>query len=122
MMSFSETRFRHVLAVVRMGIGVAFCVYGGTKLFDPFFFASGFQGSLAKASSSAADWYLPVVHSIWVHPGMVAVGVGMLELFLGIGLLLGLATRPVCAIGMFYMLNKIAITWYSAGHGNSAWQ
>lgn len=121
-MTEMNLRFRRMMAVVRIGLGVAFCVYGGTKLFDPLFFASGFQNALSKASATAADWYFPVIHSIWMHPGMFAVGIGMLELFLGFGLVLGLATRPVCLVGMLYMLNKMAITWYPGGHGNSAWQ
>ena len=49
-------------------------------------------------------------------PGWSAVLVGMVELFLGMALVLGLATRPACYIGMIYVLNKMAITWYPATH------
>lgn len=121
-MSYNNQRFRHVMAGVRIAIGFAFYIYGATKLFDPMFFESGFQMALGRASATAADWYYPVIHSLWMHPGVYAVAVGMLESFLGLALLLGLATRPACLIGMVYMLNKIALTWHVAGQGNIAWQ
>jgi len=110
------------MALVRFALGIVFCVYGATKLFDPQFFSTGFQFALTKAAGTAADWYSPVVRTIWNHPGMSAVAIGMLELFLGIALVLGLATRPACLIGMVYMLNKAAINWHSAaGQGNGVW-
>jgi uncharacterized membrane protein YphA (DoxX/SURF4 family) len=119
----SNDGFRRVMALVRIALGLAFCVYGTTKLFDPNFFATGFQFALTRASGTAAEWYSPVIRSIWIHPGMFAVGVGMLELFLGTALLLGLATRPACLVGMVYMMNKAAITWHVAtGQGNGIWQ
>ena len=121
-MSYNNERFRQVMAGVRIAIGLAFCVYGGTKLFDPTFFESGFQMALGRASATAADWYYPVMHSLWMHPGVYAVAVGMFESFLGLALLLGLATRPACILGMVYMLNKIALTWHVASQGNIAWQ
>ncbi len=121
-MSYSNTRLRRVLAVVRIAVGLIFVIYGATKLFDPSFFATGFTGSLTRMSGTAADWYFPIVHSLWSHPGAFAVLVGMVELFLGIGLVLGLATRPVCLVGMIYMLNRIAITWYPGGHNFELYQ
>ena len=121
-MSYNSERFHRVMAGVRIATGFAFCVYGGTKLFDPTFFESGFQFALGRASATAADWYYPVVHSLWMHPGIYAVAVGMLESFLGLALVLGLATRPASLVGMVYMLNKIALTWHIAGQGNIAWQ
>jgi hypothetical protein len=45
-----------------------------------------------------------------------------MEMFLGVGLCLGLATRPVCVAGMLYMLNRIAITWYQGGMESASWQ
>ena len=56
------------------------------------------------------------MHALWTRPGWFAVLVGMIELFLGIALVLGLATRPACFLGMAYILNKMAITWYPGTH------
>lgn len=117
-----ETRLRRALAAVRILVGVIFVVYGATKLFDPVFFSSGFVAALTKVNSTAADWYFPIVRVLWHRPGVFAVMVGMVELFLGIALVLGLATRPACVLGMFYMLNKFAITWYPGGSGIVAWE
>lgn len=118
----AETRLRRAMAAVRIVVGIIFLVYGCTKLFDPSFFSSGFMNALGKVNGSAADWYFPFVRAMWHRPGVFAVLVGMVELFLGIALVLGLATRPACVVGMLYMLNKLAITWYPGAHGLVAWE
>jgi uncharacterized membrane protein YphA (DoxX/SURF4 family) len=115
-MSYSYTRFRRVLAVVRILVGLIFAVSGSIKLFDPTFFASGFLAALTRMTATTAEWYFPVMQSMWNHPGWFAVLAGMVELFLGIALVLGLATRPACFLGMIYMLNKMVITWYPGVH------
>lgn len=115
-MSYSYTRFRRVLAVVRILVGLIFVISGSIKLFDPSFFASGFMTALARMSGTTAEWYFPIMQALWTHPGWFAVLVGMIELFLGIALVLGLATRPACFLGMAYILNKMAITWYPGTH------
>jgi uncharacterized membrane protein YphA (DoxX/SURF4 family) len=121
-MSYSYTRFRRVLAVVRIAIGLLFLVGGGIKLFDPNFFASGFLTALARMSTTTAGWYLPVVQNLFNHPGWFAVLVGAIESFLGIALVLGLATRPASFLGMLYMLNRMAITWYPGGNHPTLYQ
>src|SRR3954447_7001994 len=121
-MSYRQARFRRVLASTRIAVGLIFLTLGAAKLFDPSFFTLGFQSSLVTMTRVAADWYLPVVEELWRHPGLYALLVGMMEMFLGVGLCLGLATRPVCVAGMLYMLNRIAITWYQGGMESASWQ
>ena len=121
-MSYSYTRFRRVLALSRITVGLMFVVSGCTKLFDPTFFASGFTGALVKMSASSAQWYMPLMHYLWNRPGYFAVLAGLVELFLGIALVLGLATRPAAFLGMFYMFNRVAITWYPGGNDPSLYQ
>ncbi len=115
-MSYSYTRFRRVLAVVRISVGLIFVTTGSIKLFDPEFFGTGFSAALTRMSATTAEWYFPIMQSLWTHPGWFAVLVGMVELFLGMALVLGLATRPACYIGIIYVLNKVAITWYPGSH------
>jgi uncharacterized membrane protein YphA (DoxX/SURF4 family) len=114
-MSYSYTRFRRVLAVVRIGVGFIFLLGGGIKLFDPSFFGGGFLTALSHISPLSPSWYQPMVRVLFEHPGWYAVAVGAIELFLGLALVLGLATRPASFVGMFYMLNRMAITWYPGG-------
>jgi uncharacterized membrane protein YphA (DoxX/SURF4 family) len=121
-MSYSYTRFRRVLAVVRILVGLIFVISGGIKLFDPSFFASGFMAALSRMSTTTVGWYLPIVHNLFNHPGWFAVLVGAIELFLGIALSLGLATRPASFLGVLYMLNRMAITWYPGGSNPSLYQ
>ena len=121
-MSYSYTRFRRVLAVVRIAIGLVFVVSGGIKLFDPAFFAGGFLTALSRMSTTTAGWYLPIMQSLFTHPGWFAVLVGAIELFLGIALVLGLATRPASFLGILYMLNRMAITWYPGGSNPTLYQ
>ncbi|HWR15794.1 MAG TPA: DoxX family protein [Terriglobales bacterium] len=110
-MSYSYRRFRRVLAFVRIVLGMVFTYYGATKLFDPNFFSFGFNNTLTDLNRSAATWYSPIVESMWKHPSSYAVAIGMVELFIGLGLLFGLATRPVSFVGMLYSINKTLIAW-----------
>jgi len=110
-MTYSYTRFRKVLASVRILFGFIFTYYGATKLFDPNFFYRGYNVAVMSMGESAPRWYSGVVEGMILYPGKSAVLIGLVQLFVGLGLLLGLATRPACVVGMIYMVNRIVLSW-----------
>jgi uncharacterized membrane protein YphA (DoxX/SURF4 family) len=111
-MSYSHRRFRRLLAVIRILFGIVFLYYGATKLFDPDFFARGYSFALSAMRYTVAQWYTPVLEIMIGNPAKYAFVSGMVELFLGIGLLLGLAVRPVSVVGMLYVINKMVMSWH----------
>ena len=48
--------------------------------------------------------------------------IGLTELFIGVGLVLGLAVRPISVVGMTYMLNLMLATWMAPGSNAGLWQ
>ena len=111
-MKYSERRLRRALALVRMTVGFVFVCYGSEKLFDDTFFQNGFLQRLSYSQTTVAPWYAGVWQTLAGHPGRWAVFFGTVEMFLGVALLLGLATRPACAVGVVYMLHRFALGWY----------
>ena len=112
------------IAGMRIATSIFFFMFGQYKVFGSGFAHGGFQKYLAGyIDGSAVGWYRPFLSTI-VLPHAVSLGyaVGVLELFLGISLLLGLWTRPASALGAFYMLNLTLATWWDPGHGVPAWR
>jgi uncharacterized membrane protein YphA (DoxX/SURF4 family) len=48
--------------------------------------------------------------------------VGVIELFVGVCLLLGLWVRPACVVGVLFLLNLTLASWWDAGHGVPLWR
>ena len=121
-MKYSESRLRHGLAVIRMLIGVVYVCYGYEKLFDAAFFENGFLQRLAYWEVSVAPWYSWMWGLMSEHPSRWAVVLGGVEMFLGVALLLGLATRPACLIGMLYMVHRLFIGWFPEDVSFTLWR
>jgi uncharacterized membrane protein YphA (DoxX/SURF4 family) len=111
-MRYSERRLRRVLALTRMTVGLVYVCYGYEKLFDASFFENGFLQRLSYWQTTVAPWYAWVWQMLATHPSRWAVFFGTVEMFLGVALLLGLATRPACALGILYTLHRFALGWY----------
>jgi len=111
-MKYSEKRLRRALALFRILLGFVYLCYGYEKLFDPLFFENGFMQRLSYWQTSVAPGYTWVWQMLATHPSRWAVFFGTLEMFLGVALLLGLATRPACLVGMAYMVHFMALSWY----------
>ncbi len=120
-MKYSENRFRHVLAAVRILIGLVYVCYGYVKLFDSEFFRTGFMQRLLYWQDAVAPMYSGVWHMLASHPARWAVFFGGVEMFIGVALLLGLATRPACLIGFLYTVHRTLLTWYPDGTSYSLW-
>lgn len=109
---------------MRIATSVFFLFFGEYKLAGPGFAHGGFQGYLHDyIATSAVSFYRPVLSGL-ILPHAVLFGyfVGVLEMFVGVCLLLGLWVRPACAVGIFFLLNLTLAAWWDPGHGVPIWR
>lgn len=120
-MSYSHVRLRKTLALVRVLTGVLFIVFGENKISSLEFARIGFPQFIWDAThGTAATFYAGFLGNFsWQHIGRYAILVGFLELFIGVGLTLGLAVRPIAIVGMTYMVNLALATWMAPGPGET---
>jgi len=107
-----------------MATSVFFLLFGQYKVFGPGFSHGGFQDYLhGYIQSSAVSFFRPVLSGL-VLPRAVFFGymVGVVELFIGVSLLLGIFVRPASAIGAVYMVCLTLATWWEPGHGVPVWR
>src|SRR6266404_5182510 len=122
-MAYSHARLRNTLALVRIGIGLLFLDLGWYKITSLDFVRVDFPQFLVYAiQGSAIDFYGKFL-ATYVLPesSKYAVAVGFVELTIGVGLVLGLAVRPICLLGMAYMVNLLLATWYQPSPGEPLW-
>lgn len=118
-MAYTHIRLRNTLALVRIGFGLLFIDMGWYKVNSVQFARVDFPQFLYDAiGGSAIDFYGSLL-SKYVLPSASkwAVGIGFLELTLGVALVLGALTRLVSLVGMFYMVNLALATWYQPAPG-----
>lgn len=120
-MKYSEARLRRVLAGVRMVVGLVYVCYGYEKLFDIDFFRNGFMQRLSYWEDAVAPWYSWMWRMLADHASRWDVFFGGVELFIGLALLLGLATRPACLLGLLYTVHRSLLTWYPDGSSFTFW-
>jgi thiosulfate dehydrogenase (quinone) large subunit len=112
------------IAVVRIATSVFFLLFGEYKVAGAGFAHGGFQTYLQDyITNSAVSFYRPVLSSV-VLPHAVFFGyvVGVLELFIGVSLLLGLWVRPASVLGILFLVNMLLATWWAPGHGVPVWR
>jgi thiosulfate dehydrogenase [quinone] large subunit len=112
------------LAVVRIATSVFFLFFGEYKVFDSGFAHGGFQQYLqGYVQNDSVGFYRPFLSSL-ILPHAVFFGylVGVMELFIGMSLLLGLWVRPASIVGILYMANLTLATWWAPGHGVPTWR
>jgi uncharacterized membrane protein YphA (DoxX/SURF4 family) len=107
-----------------MGTAVFFLLFGQYKVFGRGFAHGGFQDYLhGYIQGSAVSFFRPFLSGL-VLPYAVFFGyfVGVLELFIGLSLLLGIYVRLASALGVLYMLALTLATWWEPGHGVPVWR
>lgn len=111
------------IAVVRVATSVFFLLFGEYKIASPAFAHGGFQNYLRDYMTTSVGFYRPILTGL-VQPHAVFFGyfVGVLELFVGLCLLLGLWVRPACIVGIFFLLNLTLAAWWDPGHGVPLWR
>jgi thiosulfate dehydrogenase [quinone] large subunit len=112
------------IAAVRIPTSIFFILFGQYKLVGPAFAHGGFQEYLRSyIDSSAVSFYRPILANL-VLPHAVFLGytVGVVEMFIGVSLLLGIWVRPASIMGALFMLNLTLSTWWDPGHGVPVWR
>lgn len=109
---------------MRIATSVFFLLFGEYKVAGPGFAHGGFQTYLRDyIASTAVSFYRPVlVHIVLPHAVFFGYVVGIVELFIGICLMLGLFVRPACIVGALFLLNLTLASWWDAGHGAPVWR
>jgi uncharacterized membrane protein YphA (DoxX/SURF4 family) len=122
--SGSPTSLTKTLAVVRMATAVFFLFFGEYKVFGSGFAHGGFQQYLSEyLQGSAVSFYRPVLaHVILPHAVFFGYLVGVIELFIGLSLLLGLYVRAASVLGALHMISLTLATWWEPGHGVPSWR
>ena len=112
------------IAAVRIATSVFFLLFGEYKVAGPGFAHGGFQTYLRDYIASAAvSFYRPfLVDMVLPHAVFFSYMVGIVELFIGICLLIGLWVQPACIIGVLFLLNLTLASWWDAGHGVPVWR
>jgi uncharacterized membrane protein YphA (DoxX/SURF4 family) len=112
------------IAAVRAATSLFFLFFGEYKLAGPGFAHGGFQTYLqGYIGGSAVGFYRPLLSAV-VLPHAVFFGyfVGVIELFVGISLLLGLWVRTACVVGIILLLNITLAAWWEPGRGVPIWR
>jgi len=95
------------LAVMRIGVGMFFLIFGEYKVFgSQFTLHGGFQFWMNRfLEGGAYPFMVPVLRNfVLVHPTIIAFLVAYGELAIGIALILGLLVRPASVAGFVYMV------------------
>ena len=123
-MPYYDASVPKTLAVVRMATAIFFLLFGEYKVFGTSFAQGGFQQYLEGwVQGGAVSFYRPFLADLILpHAVFFAYLVGVVELFVGICLLLGLWVRPVSVVGALHMLSLTLATWWEPGHGLPLWQ
>ena len=112
------------LLVARVGVGIFFIVFGEYKVFGSEFARTGFTHYLEGfIQQTAVGFYRPVLSYV-ILPHVVFFGylVGVVELFIGVSLILGVFVRVASVIGMLHMVSLTLATWWGPGHGVPVWR
>ncbi len=112
------------ISVMRMATAIFFLLFGQYKVFGTGFAHGGFQQYLQGFIQSGAVSFFRLFLADLVLPRAVFFGymVGVVELFIGLSLLLGLWVRPASVLGALYMLSLTLSTWWEPGHGVPVWR
>ena len=123
-MAYSHSRLRKMLAVVRILTGVLFLFAAAHKISSWEFAKIEFPHFVWQATHGAAvGFYGEFLDTfIWQHTGGYAVLVGFTELFIGVGLVLGLAVRPISILGSVYIVHLMLATWNVPGPNEPMWR
>ena len=113
-----------MIAGVRIATSVFFLLFGEYKLAGPGFAHGGFQGYLHDfIANEAVGFYRPVLSGLVLpHADVLGYAVGVVEIFIGLSMLLGLWVRPASVLGALYMLNLTLATSWGPGHGAPVWR
>jgi thiosulfate dehydrogenase (quinone) large subunit len=117
-------RNTYALALLRVGVGVFFLIFGQYKVFGTeFTLHGGFQFWINKfLEAGAYPFMAPVLRGfVLPHATIIAFLVAYGELAIGLGLTLGILVRPASFCGLLLMLTMLFSSDYP-GAGAPLWQ
>ena len=122
--SDTGNRNSYALALLRIGVGVLFLIFGQYKVFDTTFtLHGGFQYWINKfLEGGAYPFMAPILRGfVLPHATIIAFLVAYGELAIGLGLALGLLVRSASFCGLLLMLTMLFSSDYP-GAGAPFWQ
>lgn len=119
-----STALSKTIAAVRIAVSVFFLLFGEYKLAGPGFAHGVFQSYLRDyIAGSSLGFYRPVLSQLVLpHAVFFGYGVGVVESFVGVCLLLGLWVRVASVVGVLFLLNLTFASWWDVGHGVPIWR
>jgi len=121
----AEYRNSRALALIRIGVGVLFFIFGEYKVFGPqFTLHGGFQFWINKFLSEGGAYPLmvPVLRGfVLAHATAIAFLVAYGEFAIGLALILGVFVRAASVCGLVFMLTLVLSADYP-GSGAAFWQ
>jgi uncharacterized membrane protein YphA (DoxX/SURF4 family) len=118
------TRNSQALALLRIGVGILFLIFGQYKVFDTTFtLHGGFQYWINKfLEGGAYPFMAPILRGfVLPHATIIAFLVAYGEFAIGLGLTLGLLVRSASFGGLLLMLTMLFSSDYP-GAGTPLWQ
>jgi thiosulfate dehydrogenase (quinone) large subunit len=119
LLSESSARNNYSLALVRIGLGIFFLVFGEYKVFGTqFTLHGGFQFWINKfLDGGAYPFMIPVLRGFVLrHATPIAFLVAYGELAIGIALTLGILVRAASLCGLVFMLTLLFSSDYPGAH------
>jgi uncharacterized membrane protein YphA (DoxX/SURF4 family) len=112
------------LLIARVCTGIFFFFFGEYKVFGSDFAHFGFAHYLDEyIQQTAVSFYRPVLsHIVLPHAAVFGYIVGIVELFIGLSLILGVFVRIASVVGILHMMSLTLATWWSPGHGAPIWK
>ncbi|HKW26403.1 MAG TPA: DoxX family protein [Terriglobales bacterium] len=113
------------VAAVRIATGVFFLFFAEYKLADSVFANTTFPDQWLKQfiSQGAVSFYAGFLQKqVLPHHVLFGYSVGVLELFIGISLVLGLWVRAASVVGVLHMLSLTLATWWEPGYNVPKWR
>src|SRR6266436_5887390 len=122
--SDSSIRNGYALALLRIGVGIFFLIFGQYKVFSTAFaLHGGFQFWINKfLEGGAYPFMAPILHGFVLrHATSIAFLVAYGELAIGLALVLGILVRSASFCGLVFMLTMLFSSDYP-GAGAPFWQ
>jgi thiosulfate dehydrogenase [quinone] large subunit len=119
-----DTRNGYALALLRIGVGILFLIFGQYKVFGTAFtLHGGFQFWINKfLEGGAYPFMVPVLRGfVLPHATTIAFLVAYGELAIGLALVLGVLVRSASFCGLIFMLTLLFSSDYP-GAGAAFWQ
>ena len=114
-----EKKNAKALALLRIGVGIFFLIFGEYKVFGTqFTLHGGFQFWINKfLEEGAYPFMTPILRGfVLPHATVIAFLVAYSELSIGLALLLGILVRPASAGGLLFMLTLLFSSDYPGAH------